>query len=144
MSKLIPYNLGSSTVGAGAGHSITNTHTVGVGVVGVGVGLTLRDRVLVVVGVGSSVAVGLGLGVGGGVGVGDGGRHVGGGGPDVSDVDGDGISMCHYPGQTSSQTFKYFTKYFKHNHFMQKIFSYQKVWGWWRRVTQFWDSVKVV
>ena len=47
----------------------------------------MTDRILVIIRVGSRVGVGLRLGVGGTVGVGDGGRHVGSGGPDVSDVD---------------------------------------------------------
>ena len=123
----------SSTVGAGAGDSITNTNTVSVGIVGVSVGFTLCDRVLVIVGVGSSVGVGLGLSVGRSVGVGDAGRHVRGGRPDISHVDGDGSPMCRYPGQTRSQAYKYFTTLHK------EIFFYQKGWGWWRRVKQSWD-----
>ena len=126
-------HISSSTVGAGAGDSVTNTDTVRVGIVGVSVGLTLCDRVLVIVGVGSSVAVGLGLSVGRRVGVGDAGRHVGRRRTDICHVDGDGISMCRYPGQTRSQTCKCFTKFYT------EIFFYQKVWGWWRRVKQSWD-----
>ena len=130
MQNLICQNLLSSTVGTGTWDPITDTDTVSVGIVGVGVRLTLGDGVLVIVGVGSSVGVGLGLSVGRAVGVGDAGRHVSGGGPDVSDVDGDGISVSRYPGQTGSQTLEYFTT------FCTEIFLYQKVWGWWRRVKQ--------